>query len=411
MSLDIFAERLAAPMPAPPHMLPLALRFADTVGALAVAAQSREGRAHERSFGGRANAGYMAAVIRLSELDDIDLRTCTTPSAVVVPVVLAAAFDGATPAELTRGLHAGYQAVARAGIAAGGIEAFARGIWPTLVVAPLGAAATAGALRGLTGAQLANAMRFGIMRSVGRAGATYPPLPGRWWLFGESVAAGIGAAQAAAAGFNADPDIDAVLSVPGATDPYTTIADDDCGWISQKTFPTARQGANACVAFSELLREHALDANAIRSVLVEVPQPCVRVISTPLDPVNRLSVIANIGFQCGAIAFAPDVLADVDRPGPFAANVLGLAERVSIGPSPELDEWFPERWAGRVTIEMNGGKRFTRTSMTIKGDPDQQLILADLHHKYAALDAALLDDAFAALTDSAALKRTLERIA
>jgi 2-methylcitrate dehydratase PrpD len=412
MSLDALAQRLADAGPVPPHGLPLALRFADSIGALILGGRTREGRAHALAYGGTTAAGYLAAVMRLSELDDIDLRTCTTPSAVVVPVVLDAALRrGATPEAVARGLHAGYHAVARAGIAAGGIEAFTRGVWPTLVVAPLGAAAAAGVMRALPATQLAAAMRLGLMRSVGKAGATIPPLPGRWWLFGESVSAGIAAADAAAAGFTADPALDALLGDGGDVDPYTdAIADDDCGWISQKTFPTARQGANASTAFGELLREHGIDATQIAAITVEVPQPCVRVISTPIDPPNRLSVIANMGFQLGAIAFAPALLADVDRPEPFPPAVLALAKRVTIAAAADLGEHFPQQWGGRVGIEMNGGTRYERTCMTILGDPNRPLGLDEVAAKYPSLERALFDDAHAALTDAAALSRTLARL-
>jgi 2-methylcitrate dehydratase PrpD len=412
MSLDAFGAGLAHGGPVPPHVLPLALRFADAIGALIAGGRTREGRAHATAYGGTTAAGYLAAVMRLSELDDIDLRTCTTPSAVVVPAVLDAAFRrNATPEQIERGLHAGYHAVARGGIAAGGIEAFTRGIWPTLVVAPLGAAAAAGAMRGLSADRLTNAMRLGLMRSVGKAGATIPPLPGRWWLFGESVAAGIAAADAAEAGFNADPALDALLGGGSDVDPYMdAIPAGDCGIISQKTFPTARQGANATTAFGDLLRDEKIDASQIAGVIVEVPPPCVRVISTPIDSANRLSVIANIGFQLGAVAFAPDVLADCDRPAPHAPAILTLAKRVTIAPSDELGANFPQQWGGRVVVEMNDGTRFERTRMTILGDPDQPLTMDTVAAKYPAIDRVLLDDAHAALTDAAALARTLARL-
>jgi 2-methylcitrate dehydratase PrpD len=328
-----------------------------------------------------------------------------------VPVVLAAALRApVTPEAIARGMHAGYQAIARAGIAAGGIEAFTRGIWPTLAVAPLGAAATAAALHGFSAEEMATAMRLALLRSVGRAGATVPPLPGRWWLFGESVAAGVAAADAAAAGFCADPALDTLLG-DLSTDPFgAALPDDDCGWISQKTFPTARQGANAAVAFADLLRDEAFDRAHIARIAVEVPPQQVRVISTPVDPANRLSVIANIGFQLGAVAFAPELLADCDRQPPFPADVLALAKRVTIVPSDELAIVFPRRWAGRVIVELTDGRRFERTRLTIPGDPDELLTLDDLALTYPALERAVLGDAAAALTDAHALERTLARV-
>ena len=387
-------------------MLPDALRFADSVGALVMGSGTREAQALAALYGGRTGAAYMAATIRLTELDDIDLRTCTTPSAVVVPVVLEAARrTNASPAQLARGLHAGYVATARAASGAGGIEALSRGVWPTLVIAPIGAAATSAALRGLPPERVRAALRLGIARSVGRAGAPIAPLPSRWWLFGESVAAGIACAAAAEAGFTADAHLDAPFSAL-----FAAGGDDDCGWISQKAFPTARQGANALVAFRALMREEQLDPQQVTRVEIEVPPPCVRVISQPLDTANRLMVISNAGCQFGAALFAPEVLADVDRRGPFPAEVLAFAPRVSVSPSAALEAAFPREWGARVVVELTDGRRLERTQRTIPGDPDQPLSLDDVAAKYASLERALLDDAFAALTDADALARTLARL-
>lgn len=384
-----------------------ALRFADSIGALVMGSSTREAQALAALYGGRTGAAYMAATMRLTELDDIDLRTCTTPSAVVVPVVLdAARHANASPAAVARGLQAGYVATARAAAGAGGIEALARGVWPTLVVAPIGAAATSAVLRELSPERVAVAQRLGIARSVGRAGAPIAPLPSRWWLFGESVAAGIACAAAAEAGFTADAHLDAPFA-----ELFSAEGDeDDCGWISQKSFPTARQGANALVAFRDLLREEKLDPQQIARVEIEVPPPCMRVISQPLDTANRLMVISNAGFQFGAALFAPELLTDVDRRGPFPAEVLAFAPRVSVAPSAVLEAAFPREWGARIVVELNDGRRLERTRRTILGDPDQPLSLDDLATKYSGLDRALLDDAFAALSDAGALSRTLARL-
>ena len=404
MSIDAFAERIAAQTAVPLH----GLRFADSVAALVVGSRTREARALAGLYGGRTGAAYMAAAMRLTELDDIDLRTCTTPSAVVVPVVLEAARRApASPVAVARGLHAGYAATAQAALGAGGIEVMSRGLWPTLLVAPLGAAVAAGVMRGLPADRLATAMRLGLSRSVGRAGATIAPLPSRWWLFGECVAAGIASAAAAEAGFTADAHLDGPYA-----EAFADVASaDELGWISQKTFPTARQGANALVAFRELLRDEAVDPARIAHVEIEVPPPCVRVISQPLDPANRLLLISNAGLRFGAAAFSPARLVEVDPVEPFPTEVLAFAARVSVSPSAQLEASFPREWGARVVVELDGGRRIERTRRTIPGDPDQPLALDGLIEKYPDVERALIEDAVNALTDADALARTLARVA
>jgi 2-methylcitrate dehydratase PrpD len=403
VSIDAFAQRMSAQPAVPSH----ALRFADSIGALVTGSRTREARVLEGMYGGRTGAAYMAATMRLTELDDIDLRTCTTPSAVIVPVALDAAIRAAaTPAMLARGLHAGYLATARAAVGAGGIEVMAHGIWPTLVVAPAGAAAASAVLRGLPADRFAAAVRLGLARAIARAGAPIAPLPSRWWLFGESVAAGIASAAAAEAGFTADPYLDGDFAAA-----FADADDGDWGWISQKPVPTSRQGANALVAFRELVRDEAIDPRAIERVDVEVPPACARLISQPLDLANRLSLITSAGFQLGAAAFAPALLAEVDRQPPFPDDVLAFAKRVSVAPSEALAATFPREWGAHVVVELAGGRRYERTQAAIHGDPHDPLSLDDIAAKYPLLERALFDDAAAALSDADALSRTLARLA
>lgn len=402
MSIDAFAQRMSAQPAVPSH----ALRFADSIGALVTGSRTREARVLEILYGGRTGAAYMAATMRLTELDDIDLRTCTTPSAVIVPVVLdAARRANATPAMLARALHVGYLATARAAVGAGGIEVMAHGVWPTLVVAPAGAAAASAALRGLPPEGLATAVRLGLARAIARAGAPIAPLPSRWWLFGESVAAGVASAAAAEAGFSADPHLDGDFAAA-----FADANDADWGWISQKPVPTSRQGANALVAFRELLRDEALDARTIERVEVEVPPACARLISQPLDLANRLTLITSAGFQLGAAAFAPALLAEVDRQAPFPDDVLAFAKRVTVAPSEALAATFPREWGARIVVALADGRRLERTQPVIHGDPHDPLSLDDIAAKYPALERALFDDAAAALSDAQALTRTLARL-
>jgi 2-methylcitrate dehydratase PrpD len=83
---------------------------------------------------------------------------------------------------------------------------------------------------------------------------------------------------------------------------------------------------------------------------------------------------------------------------------------VSVAPSAVLEAAFPREWGARIVVELNDGRRLERTRRTILGDPDQPLSLDDLATKYSGLDRALLDDAFAALSDAGALSRTLARL-
>ena len=95
--------------------------------------------------------GRRAAAIRLTEIDDIHLPSCTTPSAGVVPVALGLAahaqkFDAE---EIASAIWVGTEITTRFGMAAAGPQILYRGIWPTYLAAPVAAAATAARILGL----------------------------------------------------------------------------------------------------------------------------------------------------------------------------------------------------------------------------------------------------------------------
>jgi len=410
MSLDALAARLHAAAPA--DAAALGLRVADTLGALFAGAATREGRVLARLDASPHGTAFAAGAIRLSELDDIELLTCTTQSAAVVPAALAGArISGATPAAFARALTAGYVAFFRRALPIGGVSALGQGIWPTLLAAPIGAAAAAATACQLSAGGVATALRLALQHEGGRAGATIPPLPSRWWLFGGAVLAGVDAARASAAGLTADPQLDALLGDIAERGRFDVPVDaSDLGRVSCKTVPAARQGANALVAFCELLREHAIDPQQIEAVTVGVPSGCVRVIAQPFDPDNRLLRIASAGFSLAAAACDEALLRSVERDPPYAPDVLALAARVRVAAEPALDASFPAAWPARVTIVLHDGRSFERLQPTIPGDPEQPFGYDDLVRKYPGVPADALADAAHSTTDAPALARTLERV-
>jgi 2-methylcitrate dehydratase PrpD len=410
MSLDALAARLHAAAPADAAWL--GLRVADTVGALFAGAATREGRILARLDTSTDATAFAAGAIRLTELDDIELLTCTTQSAAVVPAALAGArISGATPAAFARALTTGYIAFFRRALPIGGVSALAQGIWPTLLAAPICAAAAAATACELPIGGITTALRLARLHEGGRAGATMPPLPSRWWLFGTAVAAGVDAARASAAGLTADPQLDALLGDATERGRFDVPVDaSDLGRVSSKPVPVARQGANALVAFRGLLREHAIDPAHIAAVAVGVPSGCVRVIAQPFDPENRLLRIASAGFSLAAAAYDDALLRSVERDPPYAPELLALAARVRVAAEPALDASFPVAWPARVTIVLHDGRSFERLQTSIPGDPEQPFGYEDLVRKYPDLPPDALNDAVRATTDPPSLARTLDRV-
>ena len=153
--------------------------------------------------------GRQAAAIRLTEIDDIHLPSCTTPSAGVVPValMLAAREQKFDPGEIASAIWVGTEIMTRIGVAVHGPQILYRGIWPTYLAAPIAAAATSARLMGLNEARTGHALSLAVMLMAGGVGRIHGAPSGRWFLYANAVAAGVAAAEAARADYRGDPDI------------------------------------------------------------------------------------------------------------------------------------------------------------------------------------------------------------
>lgn len=354
--------------------------------------QTEDGRRAARTAGvpvatPRQSAAF-AATIRHTEIDDIHLTHCITASAVVVPAALAIATRTATDGRaLRRGFAAGYAAAIRFGAAVGGASVLREGVWPTLAVAPVIAAAVAGVMRGLDAEALAHALRIASLRSFSRLDRT-TDRSARWYLFGASVASGIDAAGAAAAGVR----LDAGVPVPNALDPELAalpIGDGEIGTLAQKPFCTSRQALSGTAGFMALAEREGLEPARIAHVRVEVPRSYAWMIEGAARPGERLSTATSQGFMIAMAALDRTALYDVFRAGPYDDALYAFAQRVEVVASDAFDAVYPRIWPARVTIRLHDGHEHALTLEHPPGDPERPLSFADLQAKSPAYTATL----------------------
>ena len=376
--------------------------------------QTEDGRSAARAAGvltatPRQPAAF-AATIRHTEIDDIHLAYCITASAVVVPAALAVATQTAIDGPvLRRGLAAGYAAAIRFGAAVGGPRVLREGIWPTLAVAPVTAAAVAGVLLGLDAESLAHALRIASLRSFSRIGRTNDR-SARWYLFGAAVESGIDAASAAAAGLR----IDDVVPLPNALDADLAaqpIGDGEIGTLAQKPFCTSRQALSGAAGFIALMDRERLDPDRIAHVRVEVPRDYAWMIEGVARPGERLSTAISQTFLIALAALDRAALYDVVRAGPFPAAYYAFAQRVEVVASDAFDAVYPRVWPARVTIRLDDGHEHTLVLEHPPGDPELPLTFADLKAKSPAYTAHLHELCGRAVAEGpAALLAVLEAV-
>lgn len=298
-------------------------------------------------------------------------------------VAASARIDGKT---LRRGIAAGYATAVRFGRAIGGANVLRDGIWPSLAVAPVTAAAVTGVMQELDADALANALRIALLRSVARVGHATEN-NARWYIFGSAVRDGIDAVTAARAGLRVDELAPFPFAIAGA-DADAAIGDGAMTEISQKPFCTARQALSGVEALMRLL-EGGIRRESIASVRVTVPRAYAWMIDNDARPGDRLSSIVSQRFQIAAAAMDHGVLYDIKRSGPFAPDIAAFAQRVTVEPTDEFDAIYPQRWPARVTIGLSDGSERTCTVEEPLGDPSSPLTFADLQRKSPAYSAAL----------------------
>jgi 2-methylcitrate dehydratase PrpD len=410
----------------------LRLHFTDTAVAALAGANIPEGKALQNLGDDGALAlrvGRQAAAIRLTEIDDIHLPSCTTPSAGVVPValMLAAQAQKFAPDEIASAIWVGTELTTRIGVATHGPQILYRGIWPTYLAAPVAAAATAARLMGLNEVRTGHALSLAVMLMAGGVGRIHGAPSGRWFLYANAVAAGVAAAEAARADYRGDPDI---LDKSWLADSHGIDLDRDrltdklgtrsvYAALSLKPFCSAKQGIAAIEAFRAVLAG-GVDRDAIGKILVRVPPAYAGMISTRAEPGARQSTMVSVAHQIALAALAPERLYDVDRSATkVEAAVSKFAAKVEVIADAKLDAYYPLHWPAEVEVE-SGSDIYQQRIVEATGDPEHPLDGAAVAAKaHRVLDplvggeraAQWLEISSAAIDDAAACRKLSDSFA
>jgi 2-methylcitrate dehydratase PrpD len=337
---------------------------------------------------------------RCTEIDDIDLPSCSTPGAVVVPTALALGQGDAADADtFLAALLVGYEVLTRFGQAANGPTILYQGIWPTYLAGTLGATATSARLLGLGAEPTAHALAAALTLTSGTSGRVRG-LSSRWLTLGCAVQNGILAALAARRGVRGD-----LTLLDGAWSEVTGIPIDGAALtrgfgqpfaiqrVSIKPYCAAKQVTSSIVACAALLDERVVEPDAIQRVVVAVPPAYARMIDQPAPPPERLGGIVSAQYQLALAAYHPDELLDVLRPVQHQEPAFrALMERVQVVVEPSLASDYPRTWPARVTVQTVAGQAAREVRHT-HGDPGNPFSWDDARAKARRALRGLLDEA------------------
>ncbi|MDX2446527.1 MAG: MmgE/PrpD family protein [Desulfobacterales bacterium] len=336
---------------------------------------------------------------RMTETDDIDLSSCTTPGSVVVPTaILSAYYAGSGGKSVYEGILAGYDIMTRLGNAVKGPEIVYRGIWPTYLCGAMCAAAIGSRIFNLTLEQIKHALAISLTMSTGLSGNIMTGLTSRWLTLGSAVQNGLTAALAAEGGYAGDGsildepyaslfglDMDAGRLLEGLGDKFK-IED-----VSLKPYCTARQALSPTEAFRWLLDNHKIDPLTIENIQVTVPEQYSQMINRTAFPEARVPSIVSVQYQIALTAYYEEGLYDLHRKNlKDTDKIRNLIQKIYVTTSPEYTSLYPQKWAGKITIKA-GQDTYEHEILAPIGSPDMPMKWCDVEKKTKKLTASVLD--------------------
>ncbi len=338
---------------------------------------------------------------RMTETDDIDLSSCTTPGSVVVPTALCAAFQrGASGKGFFEGVLAGYEVITRLGAAANGPEILYRGIWPTYLCGTIGAATVVSRILGLSPEQTRHALAISLALSSGLAARIKRGLTSRWFTLGCAAQNGLSAAFAAERGFIGDTEaLDTVFpSVYGLDIDKKTLLDGlgekfRIEEVSLKPYCSARQAISPIEAFRWLLKTHQVDPESIEDVQVIVPRQYSQMIDREGFPDGRMTSIVGVRYQMALAAFYGEDLFDIRRKRlRDEERVRNFLKKVRVSASSEFSGVYPLKWPGKVVMKA-AGKTSEHAVSAPSGAPEQPLSWKEVEEKIGRTTRGSLEPA------------------
>ena len=352
-----------------------------------------------RTYAPPAAAFFNGSLAHCLDFDDTHARSSLHPSAPIVPAALAAAeMVSAGGRDCIAAITAGYEVQIRLSLALGPSAHYARGFHPTATCGVFGAAAAAGRILGLGTEEMVHA--YGLCGSQA-AGSMQFLADGAWnkpFHVGYAAMSGLIAASLASEGFRGATDAiegsaGFLASYAPNPEPGEAVRNLGVEWetleIAVKPYPSCRYGHAAMDALIALRTDHGLDADAVESVRIGLPQTGWRLIGDPepdkqnprnyVDGQFSMPFVAAVALREGGMSW-DSYAAHLEDP-----RTRALCRRISSVVDPEVENHFPAHMAGSARIRTRHGEELEKLVVVAKGEPENFPAAMELRAKFDGL--------------------------
>ncbi len=331
------------------------------------------------------------------ELDDTHDKSMSHPGTVVISTALAVGNElSSSGQDILIAIVAGYEAMARIGMAANPLNIIEFGRHPTCLFGPFGAAATAAHLLGMDGSGLARAWGLVLSMASGANQFAFEPEGTMVKRMHGGIPSQNGITAAQLANLGVEGPVEALEGSFGffhlfGIDPKpemlhkSTNETYEVHNISIKPYACCRKFHSLIDALGDATDGFSIDPQAIDKITVKSPETAIGQ-HQMRRPDSVMAAQYSMPYIVGAtLAYGPTRYDAFDIDYHDDKKILDIVDRVEAEHATELDAFVPEKFPNRVELLMRDGSSRSAVVMDSRGTPVHPLSTDGVLQKAQAL--------------------------